>query len=235
MRLLLTRPQGASEELARDLAVRGCESMIEPLLEIKIPDGLRLDIDGVAALALTSANGVRAFAARSDQRSLSVYAVGDSTARAARAEGFVDVQSAAGDVDDLAELLIKSMSPGAGTILHPAASRVAGHLARQLKDAGFIYRREIIYEAVPAIGFSPAAFAALDNGDIDGVVLMSPRTGLVFKELLLAAGLSERAAGMSAYCLSAAVAESVKDLPWQKIQIAVQPSQGSLLDILALG
>ena len=231
---MLTRPKVDSEDLARTLAARGIETMIEPLLEIQIPVGSRLDTNGVIALALTSANGVRAFTARSDQRDLPIYAVGDSTARAARAAGFVDVRSAAGDVDDLAGLLIKSLSPDFGTILHPAASRVAGDLARHLSDAGFTYRREVIYEVLPAVEFSLAARTALDRGDINGVVLMSPRTARAFKELLMAAELLERVSGMVAYCLSAAVVLAVNELPWREIRTAAQPNQGALLDLLEL-
>ena len=51
-----------------------------------------LDLDGVQALIATSANGVRAFAARDPRRSLPVCAVGDATARAASDAGFADVE-----------------------------------------------------------------------------------------------------------------------------------------------
>ena len=177
MRLLLTRPQPDSETLARDLAARGISSVIEPLLNIMVHEGPSLDTTGVAAIAFTSANGVHAFAERSSRRDLAVFAVGDATARAARAAAFKDVQSAMGDVDDLAQLLTQTLSPKAGTILHPAANRVAGDLARRLIDAGFAYRREVIYTAEKVPNLSTETRVAIARGDIDGVVLMSPRTG----------------------------------------------------------
>ena len=185
MRLLLTRPQMDSEKLARELAEFGISSIIEPLLNIMVQAGPPLNTKGVAALAFTSANGVHAFVERSSRRDLPVYAVGDATARAARAAAFKDVQSAMGDVDDLAQLLTQAVSPGAGAILHPAASQVAGDLAGLLVDAGFAYRREVIYKSEKVSVLSPETRAAIVRGEIDGVVLMSPRTSKIFKELMI--------------------------------------------------
>ena len=232
MRLLLTRPQTDSEKLARDLAACGISSIIEPLLNIMVQEGPPLDTTGVAALAFTSANGVQAFAERSSRRDLPVYAVGDATARAARAAAFKDVHSAMGDVDDLARLLTRAMSPETGTILHPAASQVAGDLARCLADAGFAYRREVIYKSEKVSAFSPETRAAIAGGEIDGVVLMSPRTGQIFKELMIRAGLADRAADMTVFCLSAAVAVAADGLPWRNIQTAARPTQDAFMALL---
>ncbi len=232
MRLLLTRPQTDSEKLARDLTACGISSIIEPLLNIMVQEGPPLDTTGVAALAFTSANGVQAFAERSSRRDLPVYAVGDATARAAHAAAFKDVQSAMGDVGDLARLLTRAISPEAGAILHPAASQVAGDLARRLADAGFAYRREVIYRSEKVSAFSPKTRAAIACGEIDGVVLMSPRTGQIFKELMIRAGLADRAADMTVFCLSAAVAVAADGLPWRNIQTAARPEQDAFMALL---
>ena len=232
MRLLLTRPQTDSEKLARDLTACGISSIIEPLLNIMVQEGPPLDTTGVAALAFTSANGVQAFAERSSRRDLPVYAVGDATARAAHAAAFKDVQSAMGDVDNLARLLTQAMSPEAGAILHPAASQVAGDLARCLADAGFAYRREVIYKSEKVSALSPETRAAIACGEIDGVVLMSPRTGQIFKELMIRAGLADRAADMTVFCLSAAVAVAADGLPWCNIQTAARPEQDAFMALL---
>ena len=63
MRVLLTRPREDSEGLAAQLAARGVDSFIEPLLEVRFRDGPPLELAGVAALLMTSGNGVRALAA----------------------------------------------------------------------------------------------------------------------------------------------------------------------------
>ena len=232
MSLLLTRPKADSERLARALAAHGISSIIEPLLNILVQEGPPPDTRGVAAIAFTSANGVLAFAERSPRRNLPVYAVGDATARAARAAAFKDVQSASGDVDDLARLLTQALSPEAGAILHPAASKVAGDLAGHLADSGFTYRREVIYKSEKISSLSPKSRTAIVRGEIYGVVLMSPRTGHIFKEIMIRAGLADRAADMTAFCLSPAVAAAVDDLPWCKVKTAVSPEQDAFMALL---
>ena len=232
MRLLLTRPQADSEKLARQLAARGVSSVIEPLLRIRVRKGPSLDTAGVAALAFTSANGVHAFTERSSRRDLPVFAVGDATGRAARDAAFKEVKSAMGDVNDLAHLLSQALSPKAGSILHPAASQVAGDLAGRLIDAGFTYRREVIYKAEEVSTLSPETCATIACGDVDGVVLMSPRTGRIFKELMIRSELAERTASMTAFCLSTAVAGATKGLPWRKVQTAERPEQAALMELL---
>ena len=232
MRLLLTRPHADSKKLARYLAAHGVSSVIEPLLNIRFRKGPSLDTAGVAALAFTSANGVHAFTKRSLRRDLPVFAVGDATARAARDAAFKEVKSAMGDVNDLAHLLSQALSPKAGPILHPAASHVAGDLAGLLIDAGFTYRREAIYMAEEITKLSPETCTAIARGDIDGVVLMSPRTGRIFKELMIRSKLAERAANMTAFCLSTAVADAVRGLPWCKVQTAERPEQNVFMELL---
>ncbi len=232
MRLLLTRPRPDSEKLARDLTARGISSVIEPLLNIMVHEGPSLDTTGVAALAFTSANGVHAFTERSSRRDLAVFAVGDATARAARAAAFKDVHSAMGDVDDLAQLLTKTLSPKAGPILHPAANQVAGDLARRLTNAGFTYRREVIYTAEKVSNLSTETRAAIARGDIDGVVLMSPRTGRIFTDLMIRSELADRAACMAVFCLSTAVAVSTNGLPWCRVQTAARPEQEAFMALL---
>ena len=232
MRLLLTRPQSDSEKLARDLTARGISSAIEPLLNIMVHEGPSLDTTGVAALAFTSANGVHAFTERSTRRDLAVFAVGDATARAARAAAFKDVQSAMGDVADLAQLITQTLSPKAGPILHPAANQVAGDLARRLTDAGFAYRREVIYRAEKISTLSTETRTAIARGDIDGVVLMSPRTGRVFTELMIRSGLADRAAYMTVFCLSTTVAVAAEGLPWCKVRTAARPERDAFMALL---
>ena len=151
-RILITRPREDAEPLAALLAEHGIDSLIEPLMLAEILAGETLDLAGVQALIATSANGVRAFAARDPCRSIPVCCVGDATARAAREAGFADVSSAAGDVEALAEMIVGRHDPADGAFLHIAGTVTAGDLAGRLQASGFAYRRAVLYEMRPAAG-----------------------------------------------------------------------------------
>jgi uroporphyrinogen-III synthase len=70
----------------------------------------------------------------------------------------------------------------------------------------------------------------LKAGEVDGVILMSPRTAKTFAELVARHGLVTQASGLVCYCLSEAVAEAVRPLG-SKIRVAARPREE---DILAL-
>ena len=105
MRLIITCPRPDSEALRERLGAMGHDVMVEPMLTIQTLAGAPLDLEDAAAVLLTSANGARALAQRTDARDLSVLAVGDATATAARVAGFRDVAVAGGDVVALTALV----------------------------------------------------------------------------------------------------------------------------------
>jgi len=233
MKVLVTRPEADAAPIAAELAARGHAVMVEPLLTIVAKPDAVVDLSDVQALALTSANGARALAERTTRRDLPVFAVGDATAAAARAAGFAAIESAGGDVGALASLIASRLGPGAGAIFHPAARHVAGDLKGNLEAAGFTVRRVALYESEPSPALSEATAAALRDGRIDAALFFSPRTGRTFVRLLTKSRLTAVCGRMIAVCLSQAVAEDIKRLPWRALHIAAQPTQAALLDGLA--
>lgn len=233
MRVLVTRPEADAAPLAAELAARGHTAMIEPLLTIVAKPDAVVDLSDVQAIALTSANGARSLAERTTRRDLPVFAVGDATATAARAANFAEVESAGGDVVGLADLFAARLDPGAGAIFHPAARHLAGDLQGSLEAKGFAVRRVVLYESEPSPALSEAAEAALRDGRIDAALFFSPRTGKTFVRLLTESRLAAVCNRVYAVCLSDAVAEEIKRLPWRALLIAAKPTQAALLKSLA--
>jgi len=235
VRVLITRPEEDARGLARRLGERGVESLIEPLLAIAPAPAARLDLEGVQAVLVTSANGARALARATRRRDLAVYAVGEASAARAAELGFAAVKSAGGDVEALATLVIAELDPGAGALLHVAGSAVAGDLAGRLGAAGFEARRAVLYEARPVAALSPACVAALEGGSLDAVLFFSPRTATTFARLVGQAAVAERCRELEALCLSEAVARAAAALSWRRLRVARRPTAESLLDLLPGG
>ncbi len=234
-RLLLTRPSEDSRQFSELLIEQGFDVVTEPLLEI-IPFPVEaIDISGVQALLATSANGMRAAAAHAFPRTLPVYAVGESTGQEAQRLGFSTVFWAGGDVVSLGELVRRSLDPCRGKLVHVAGTHVAGDLAGDLGKAGFDVRREVLYEARPVQRLGSETIEALQGNKypaIDGVLFFSPRTGATFAKLIDTHGLVGCIRNLTAFCLSAAVARQIEELPWREILIAKRPERSALLEIL---
>ena len=232
MKLLLTRPAADSEALAALLKAQGHTAMIEPMLEVKPLEIEPPPLDGVTGLLFTSANGVRAFAAKSDRRDIAAYAVGDRTAAAAREAGFTRVESAEGDVEALASLVERLHKPEDGTLLHISGAVRAGNLAGVLSAKGYKVEHVALYEAVAAMELTAPTRVALASGGLDGVLLFSPRTAKHFVQLIQAANLTDQAARLQAWCLSRAVADALAPLPLAASNVAPEPIQASLLALI---
>lgn len=232
MRVVITRPGEDGAALAEILGARGIETVLEPLLTIKQLDGPSIDLSGIQAILVTSANGVRALARRTDNRSIPVFAVGDATATTSRSSGFQQVHSASGDVVALAGLVKDLLKPVDGPLLHIAGTEIAGDLAAMVGEAGFECRREVLYEAEKARTLSTSLTAAIKENQIDAVLLYSPRSADAFVQLLRKARIVRSCQSMKAICLSQAVAQKVEELHWREVLIASHPTQESLLELL---
>jgi uroporphyrinogen-III synthase len=228
MKALVTRPREDAGPLVEALRQRGIDAAVEPLLQIRMRDDAALDLDGVQALLFTSANGARAAASATANRDLPVFAVGDATAEEARRLGWTQVESAGGNVNDLARLVAERVAPEKGALLHVAGSVVAGDLVRLL--GGHSVRRAVLYDADPVESFSPEGEALLRDGALDFALFFSPRTAARFAELVQ--GVPARLERTTALCLSSAVAAKVRNLGWQAIRVAEAPTQASLLAAL---
>ena len=142
---------------------------------------VEIDLTGVAALAFTSANGVRAFTDLSGDRSLRVFAVGAATGQAARQAGFRTVLSSDGDVAALAGSIAARKTELRGAVLHPGALDLAGDLTGALEAQGVPARRLVVYETAPA-DIPDERLAELLR--CDTVLLHSPRAAEVLAKLL---------------------------------------------------
>lgn len=234
MHILITRPRDDAAELAAELAARGIESTIEPLLAVKPAAQGDMPLDGIQAVIFTSANGVRCFAAASPRRDLKVFTVGDNSAAVARSLGFADVSSASGDVSSLAELVTDRLHPRDGALLHAAGASLAGDLKGQLQAAGFVVERIVLYDAEPVTELSPATVMNLRLGGIDAVALFSPRTARTFATLWRKAQApgGDGLGGVTALCLSEAVAAEIRDLGWRRVATADQPDRTGMLALI---
>jgi uroporphyrinogen-III synthase len=218
--LLLTRPRAQSDRFAAAVRARlgALPLVISPLLEIAprpdpVPEGWRTAV-------LTSENGARALAARTDVEGRRAYCVGDRTAAAARAAGMRAV-SAGGAAEDLLALLRRAAPEG--PLLFARGAETRGGVAEGLAAAGFTVLEAVLYDQRPR-PLIPEARALLERPGRVVAPLFSPRSAA-----LLARAARGTAAQVTAVALSPAVAEA-----WGRpAEVAARPEAAAILDRLA--
>jgi uroporphyrinogen-III synthase len=232
MRVLVTRPLDDARETEALLKARGHEAVVAPLLTVKFHDGPQIDLAGIQAVLATSANGVRAFSRRTSRRDVPLFAVGPQTASVARDAGFWLVKDADGDAAELARAVSSWASADNGPLLHASGMEGEGRLAKVLSASGFAVRTEGLYEVRALTALPSIALDALGAGDLDAVLLFSPRSARTFAECAANAGLASAASQMVAVCISAAAAAALTPLTFREIRVAKRPNQAALLDRL---
>lgn len=224
IRLLLTRPQAASERVMADLRAMGApafDPVISPALKM-IPVDALPDSGAASGLVFTSANGVRAWVAMGGRCDLPAYAVGKGTASTARQAGF-DVWTAGGDADALTDGLLR-LGP-AGPLLHVHGRHTRGNVAQRLTDAGLPCAGFVAYDQQE----QPPRQAALRIlGEKRPVVvpLYSPRSAATVGSWPVKAPLLVAA-------MSQAVANACESAHIKEMAIAARPESASMLDCVA--
>ena len=234
MRLLVTRPEPDAERTAAKLRARGHVVLVMPLLRIEPVVHAQIGAGPFGALLVTSANAATAVARQArfaELRALPVFAVGDRTAEAMRAVGFVDVASAQGDVSDLAALVAARCKPG-GSLLYLTGADRSGDLTGVLSGRGFAVKTAVVYRAVATGAPPPEALAAMRPG-FDGVLHFSRRTSEAYVDVARAGGLPGDALKAPVhFCLSAQVAEPLIEAGAGDTRVAAEPTEAALLALI---
>jgi uroporphyrinogen-III synthase len=235
MRLLVTRPEPDALKLRALLEEHGHQATVEPLLQVSFDDADPIDLEGVQALIATSRNALRALKSHpelAEARQLPLFAVGEATAKEARALGFEVVVTGAGTAQELVVHIVSALDPAAGLLLHLAGDALAGDLKGALEEHGFRMLQPQVYRMLPARALSEDTVEQLAMGEIDGVILLSPRTAQVYAALMRKQGLASVARKVMHFCLSPAVARALEPLGTVRVQIADTPRLGEVVALI---
>jgi uroporphyrinogen-III synthase len=227
--VLVTRPEPGATETAARLDALGFQPVLAPAMRIR-PRSANLPAPGrVAAVLVTSGQAVPAIPP--SYRDARLFAVGDATAARARAAGFADVASAAGDASDLVAAVAAGVTPGATLLL--VTGQGLGHaLAAGLRAAGYAVIRRSVYAPVPVRRLPPPALRALRSGRLRAALFFSADTATRFAAMVERAALHDTVGNTDAVAISPAAGVALEKLPWRRILIAARPNQDAMLALL---
>lgn len=232
MYLVVTRPLDDGERTAAALRARGHDVLVAPLMRI---EPVAADISGGwGGVIVTSANAPGAIAgnaARAALFKLPLFAVGRRSADAARQAGFVDVNSAGGDVRDLVQLIAERRADASAPLLYLAGEDRAADLVGELAVHGIAAELVVVYRAVSA-PFPPELTAALKAGEVDGVLHFSKRSAENFIAGARQAGIIKHALAVRHYCLARPIAEPLSGAGAGNIAVSKRPDEAGLVELL---
>lgn len=230
--IIITRAEpGASETEAR-LRAMGLNPVLAPMLTLVPREQEALpDLGHISGAVFTSANGVRVFADRVQDREIPAWCVGPATAAAARAASFSLVHESAGNAVDLARYISANAPVEDRPLLHIANRAAAGTLKSELETAGFRVVFAPLYEMRPAHTL-PNSVGQILAGEHTAIVLIHSRKGASAFAALLP---PHSGSALSAIAISNVASEPLQALPLQSIHIAEAPNEDGLLSALNAG
>jgi len=237
MHILVTRPIAQALKTRERLEAFGHQVSLAPMLEILFPVESVIDLEGVQAIAVTSANAIEGMIQRPDRAQLCnvpIFAVGDRTAQRAERAGWRTVHSAAGAVGDLARLLQSSLSRDGGSILYAAGSDRAGDLAETLKTVGFQVMLAEVYRARAVEQLPVSVVRELCDGNLDAIFVYSARTADQLLACMKSLGLMDSLRTVRICALSPAIAEPFRAAGCRDVMVSGEPNERSLFADLQL-
>jgi uroporphyrinogen-III synthase len=236
VRLLVTRPEPDAAPLKARLEALGLAATVEPLLRLAPAERRVIDLADAQALIATSRNALRALGAHpacAGARRLPLFAVGRATADAARALGFAIVVTGAGTAEQLLAHIVGVVDPAAGVLIHLAGDAQAVDLKGELEAHGFRVQRHVLYHMRASQALSAATVEQLAEGEIDGVILLSPRTAAIYAGLVRRQGLARAARRLVHFCVSSATAARLDTLGAVPVAVADRPRLEEVLALVA--
>lgn len=224
--MLVTRPEPAASETARQLESLGFAPVLAPLLRVRaLPARLPRRLGAVLA---TSGNALAALP--DDLHDTMLLAVGDATAARAQVAGFRDVRSAAADADALAALAQRSCPRGSLLLLASGRGQ-GGALAAALRASGFRVHRRAVYASEVVARFPATASRAFERGDLHAALFLSAETSRAFTRLFPPA-LYPALGAVDALAIGQPAADALGALPWRRVRVSLKPTLEGVLALL---
>jgi uroporphyrinogen-III synthase len=168
--------------------------------------------------------------------SLPVFVVGRASGRVAREAGFVDVMVGAGGGAGLVPLILArrdlSRDPTGAPLLWPCAVHRGFDMQAALAPQVEVTMLPV-YEMKPVLKFDESTLAALAEGRVGAVILMSARSARLFRDMLTRHDLEPRINGMALIAGSKGIAAAA-GFGWSEEFVARRATRARLLAIAAL-
>ena len=233
MRLLVTRPEPDASVFAEELRVRGHDPVIEPLLEFHTLAFDKAALRNANAIVITSGNTLRAIEGAAKQiADIPVYCFGEETARRARTMGFQELLSIADTAEQLASRIIATARKGE-PIIQLTGEHQAYDLAVALAQEGLSIQTLPVYSMEARRELSPSVDAMLRAGELDGVILMSPRTAGIYVSLCHRHAIGDCAKRPIYLCISENVAAKLASIEPNHVRVPMKPNRKALLNLLS--
>jgi len=217
MHILLTRPLEDCSEMIVKLKILGHQVSHLPLIKIEKINYKNINFSNYKGIIFTSANALKFLNLKDIDKKLVCFCVGSSTEKKARGNGFQNVITADGNVENLKELVLQNFEKKSGKLLYVSGRMISIDLDKQLLSEGYDIERIVNYEAVHNEKFDEKFIEDLKINTPNIVYIYSQNSALSFLKLIKFYQLENLWMDTNLMCIGEKTSSILNEIKWKKI------------------
>jgi len=217
MHILLTRPFEDSRELIIKFQSLGHKVSHFPLIRIESKKYEKINFNDFAGIIFTSSNSVKNLDLKKIDKNILCFCVGLATEKCAKSNGFQNVYTAEGNVNNLKEIIIQNFNSQNGKLLYVSGEIISSNLDKDLIDEGYFVKRLSNYYVLPIEELDLKFVNDLKLSMPEIVYVYSQNSAKNFLNLINKYQLKDYWMNTNLMCIGEKTSSVLNEIKWKKI------------------
>ena len=217
MHILLTRPLEDCKELIIKFQSLGHKVSHFPVIKIESKKYEEIKFQEFSGFIFTSSNAIKNLNIKNINKNLFCFCVGSATEKTARLNGFQNVYSADGNVNNLKEIILQNFNYKDGKMLYVSGEIISSNLDKDLILEGYSIKRLINYSVLPIKDLDLKFIEDLKSSLPDIVFIYSQNSAKNFLYLIKKYQLVDYLMDTNLMCIGEKTSSVLNEIKWKKI------------------
>ena len=217
MHILLTRPLEDCKELIIKFQSLGHKVSHFPVIQIESKKHEEIKFKEFSGFIFTSSNAIKNLNIKNINKNLFCFCVGSATEKTARFNGFQNVYSADGNVNNLKEIILQNFNYKDGKMLYVSGEIISSNLDKDLILEGYSIKRLINYSVLPIKDLDLKFIEDLKSSLPDIVFIYSQNSAKNFLYLIKKYQLVDYLMDTNLMCIGEKTSSVLNEIKWKKI------------------
>ena len=217
MHILLTRPIEDCKELIIKFKSLGHNISHLPVIKIESKKYQEENFNEYGGIIFTSSNAIKNLDIKKINKNIYCYCVGLATEKTAKLNGFQNIYTADGNVNNLKEIILQTFNTNNGKLLYVSGEIVSSNLDKELIFEGYSIKRLINYSVLPVEDLDLKFVDILKSSMPEIVFIYSQNSAKNFLNLIKKYQLVDLWMNTNLMCIGEKTSSVLNEIKWKKI------------------
>ena len=217
MHILLTRPIEDCKELIIKFKSLGHNISHLPVIKIESKKYQEGNFNKYEGIIFTSSNAIKNLDIKKINKNIYCYCVGLATEKTAKLNGFQNIYTADGNVNNLKEIILQTFNTNNGRLLYVSGEIVSSNLDNELIFEGYSIKRLINYSVLPVEDLDLKFVDILKSSMPEIVFIYSQNSAKNFLNLIKKYQLVDLWMNTNLMCIGEKTSSVLNEIKWKKI------------------